>query len=64
MEFMVAGLCTDQIDFSADTKMAEMWKAVLFGDFVAYYLAMMYEIDPTPVEAIESLKAQLDSRHF
>ena len=58
-EFMVAGICTDQIEFSADDKMAEMWKAILFGDYVAYYLAMMYEIDPTPVEAIESLKMQM-----
>jgi glucose/mannose-6-phosphate isomerase len=58
-EFMVAGLCTDQIDFSAEEKMAEMWKAILFGDYVSYYLAMMYEIDPTPVEAIESLKIQM-----
>jgi len=58
-EFMVAGLCTDQIDFSAEEKIAEMWKAILFGDYVSYYLAMMYEIDPTPVEAIESLKTQM-----
>ena len=58
-EFMVAGLCTDQIDFSEEEKMAEMWKAILFGDYVSYYLAMMYEIDPTPVEAIESLKTQM-----
>jgi len=58
-EFMVAGLCTDQIDFSADEKIAEMWKAILFGDYVSYYLAMMYEIDPTPVEAIESLKTKM-----
>ncbi len=58
-EFMLAGLCTDQINFSADEKLAEMWKAILFGDYVSYYLAMLYEIDPTPVDAIESLKTQL-----
>ena len=58
-EFIVAGLCTDQIDFSAEEKMAEMWKAIIFGDYVSYYLAMKYEIDPTPVEAIESLKMQM-----
>lgn len=58
-EFMIAGLCTDQIDFSADEKMAEMWKAIIFGDYVSYYLAMIYKIDPTPVEAIESLKTQM-----
>lgn len=58
-EFMVAGLCNDKIDFSADEKLTEIWKAILFGDYVSFYLAMMYEIDPTPVDAIESLKTQM-----
>ncbi|MCD6577735.1 MAG: bifunctional phosphoglucose/phosphomannose isomerase [Anaerolineaceae bacterium] len=58
-EFAAAGLSAEQIDFSADDRLAEMWKAILFGDYVSYYLAMMYEIDPTPVEAIESLKKQM-----
>ena len=59
-EFMVAGLCTDQIDFTAPEPLSEMWNAILFGDYVSYYLAMMYEIDPTPVDAIESLKEQME----
>ena len=58
-EFTVAGLCTDKIDFSADEKLTEIWKAILFGDYVSFYLAMMYDIDPTPVDAIESLKRQM-----
>jgi glucose/mannose-6-phosphate isomerase len=59
-EFMVAGLCTDRLDFSANDRLIEMWNAILFGDFVAYYLAMMYEVDPTPIESIESLKMQMN----
>lgn len=59
-EFMVAGLCTDKIDFSAPDKMTEIWNAILFGDYVSYYLAMMYEIDPTPVDVVESLKEQME----
>jgi glucose/mannose-6-phosphate isomerase len=59
-EFMVAGLCTDQIDFSAPDTLSEIWNAILFGDYVSYYLAMMYKIDPTPVDAIESLKEQME----
>jgi glucose/mannose-6-phosphate isomerase len=58
-EFMVAGLCTDRLDFSADNRLIEIWNAILFGDFVAYYLAMMYEVDPTPIDSIESLKMQM-----
>jgi glucose/mannose-6-phosphate isomerase len=58
-EFMVAGICTDKISFSAENRLTEMWKAIIFGDYLAYYLAMLYEMDPTPVDAIESLKVQM-----
>jgi glucose/mannose-6-phosphate isomerase len=32
---------------------------LLFGDYMAYYLAMAYGMDPTPVEALENLKAAM-----
>jgi glucose/mannose-6-phosphate isomerase len=32
---------------------------VLFGDYVSYYLAILYKIDPTPVKVIDYLKGQL-----
>jgi len=32
---------------------------VLFGDYVSYYLAILYKIDPSPVKAIDYLKEQL-----
>jgi len=31
------------------------------GDYLAYYLAMAYGVDPTPVMAIEDLKARLSA---
>jgi glucose/mannose-6-phosphate isomerase len=37
-----------------------MMSLVLFGDYVSYYLAMLYKIDPTPVKSIAYLKEQLD----
>jgi len=39
--------------------LAQMMSLVLFGDYVSYYLAMLYRIDPTPVESIAYLKEQL-----
>jgi hypothetical protein len=36
-----------------------MWLALLFGDLISYYLAILLDIDPTPVEAIEMFKNQL-----
>jgi glucose/mannose-6-phosphate isomerase len=32
---------------------------VLFGDYVSYYLAILYRIDPSPVEVINYLKDKL-----
>ena len=39
--------------------MGQLMMAVLFGDFVSYYLAMLYGVDPTPVDAIVRLKTSL-----
>jgi glucose/mannose-6-phosphate isomerase len=30
-----------------------------FGDYVSYYLALAYGVDPTPVEALNRLKRKL-----
>jgi glucose/mannose-6-phosphate isomerase len=56
---MVEGINTDVIEAAGDTRMAQQWSALHFGDYTAYYLAMAYGIDPTPVEAIEDLKRRL-----
>jgi glucose/mannose-6-phosphate isomerase len=56
---MVEGFNTDVIEAAGETSMAQQWSALHFGDYVAYYLAMAYEVDPTPVEAIEDLKRRL-----
>jgi glucose/mannose-6-phosphate isomerase len=57
--FMLEGLTTDYVDASGDTPLAQMWTALHFGDYVTYYLAMAYGINPTPVDAIQSLKAEM-----
>jgi glucose/mannose-6-phosphate isomerase len=36
-----------------------MMSLVFLGDWVSYYLAILYEIDPTPVKAIDYLKKRL-----
>jgi glucose/mannose-6-phosphate isomerase len=36
-----------------------MWTSLHFGDHLAYYLAMAYGMDPTPVEALQTFKAAL-----
>lgn len=54
--FMLEGMNTDYIDARGDTSLAHMWTLILFGDYMAYYLAMGYGVDPTPVQALVELK--------
>jgi glucose/mannose-6-phosphate isomerase len=56
---MIEGLNTDTIEARGDTPMAQQWTCLHYGDYVAYYLGMAYEVDPTPVEAIEGFKKAL-----
>ena len=57
--YMLEGLNVDGYKAKGDTVIAHIWTALHFGDYVAYYLAMAYGVDPTPVTALESLKAAL-----
>jgi glucose/mannose-6-phosphate isomerase len=59
--FMLEGFGTDIIDAQGETRLAQQWTCLHFGDYLSYYLAMAYGIDPTPVQAIETLKEQLKS---
>ncbi len=57
--FMQAGLNTDRFVAPGETALAQQWTALHFGDYVAYYLALAYGVDPTPVESIQAFKALL-----
>ena len=57
--FMLEGISTDLIQAKGDSRLAQMWTLIQFGDYTAYYLAMAYDVDPTPVAAIENLKREL-----
>lgn len=56
---MVEGFNTDEIDAEGDTRLAQQWTCLHYGDYVAYYLAMAYGVDPTPVPVMEGLKQTL-----
>ena len=57
--YMLEGLNADGYKAKGDSPIAHIWTALHFGDYVAYYLAMAYGVDPTPVDALVSLKAAL-----
>ncbi len=54
--FMLEGMNTDFIDARGNTPLAHLWTSILFGDYMAYYLAMGYGVDPTPVHALAEFK--------
>lgn len=54
--FMLEGMNTDVVDGRGDNPIAHMWTLILFGDYMAYYLAMAYGVDPTPVDALVHFK--------
>ena len=54
--FMLEGLNTDFIESRGNTPLAHMWTTILFGDYMAYYLAMAYGVDPTPIPALVEFK--------
>ena len=41
--------------------MARLYSALYFGDFVSYYIALLGEVDPTPIRSIDRLKKSLAS---
>lgn len=57
--FMLEGLNTDIIEARGDSPLAHIWTVLHFGDYTAYYLAMAYGVDPSPVAAIENLKREM-----
>lgn len=60
--YMLEGVNTDFVEAKGDTPLTQQWTALHLGDYVAYYLAMLYEIDPTPIPALEGFKKQLADR--
>jgi len=54
--FMLEGMNTDVADARGETPLAHMWTLILFGDYMSYYLAMAYGVDPTPIQALVAFK--------
>jgi glucose/mannose-6-phosphate isomerase len=50
------------VEAAGRTPMAQMMSLITFGDYVSYYLALLYQQDPTPVDVISYLKGELAKR--
>ncbi|MBT3362315.1 MAG: bifunctional phosphoglucose/phosphomannose isomerase [Chloroflexi bacterium] len=54
-----AGVGYEVIDGQGDSILAQAMSLILLGDWVTYYLAILYGADPSPVKVISTLKDQL-----
>jgi len=59
MSFMLEGQNTAFVKAQGESPLAQMWTALHFGDYISYYLAMAYEVDPTPVPMLVDLKEKM-----
>lgn len=57
--YMMAGCNTDFIRAWGVSPLAQMTSLVLLGDFIGYYLALLYGAEPTRVHAVAEFKAAL-----
>ncbi|HRY52668.1 MAG TPA: bifunctional phosphoglucose/phosphomannose isomerase [Candidatus Portnoybacteria bacterium] len=53
------GLPADFIDIAGQNPLEKIFWALVYGNWLSYYLALMYGIDPTPVAMVEELKKKL-----
>jgi len=53
-----------EIGIKGNNLLTRLFSSTYLGLWVAFYLAMEYEIDPTPVETIEWFKKELKEDHF
>lgn len=57
--FMLEGLNTDAVDARGESVIAHLWTLIIFGDYMAYYLAMAYGANPSEEEAFVNFKRSL-----
>ncbi len=58
---MEKGVDAEIIEMEGNSVFEKIFKTVLLGDFMSYYLALAYNQDPTPVDMVEKIKEILAS---
>ncbi len=62
MTFMLEGQNTDFYKANGKSALAQMWTTIHFGDYVSYYLAMAYGVDPSPVPMLVEFKNKMKDK--
>jgi glucose/mannose-6-phosphate isomerase len=55
-----AGVAYEFVDGEGKSALSQMMSLVMMGDFTSYYLAILYNVDPSPVKVISYLKERLE----
>ena len=58
-DYEALGVATELVTARGDSRLARLFSLVHLGDYVSCYLAVLYGVDPTPVDAIQAFKADL-----
>jgi glucose/mannose-6-phosphate isomerase len=58
-ELEARGVAVEHARASGESALARLFSLVQLGDYVSFYLALLYGVDPTPVQAIQDFKAKL-----
>ena len=58
-DYEALGVSTELVAARGASRLARLFSLVQLGDYVSCYLALLYGVDPTPVDAIQALKASL-----
>jgi glucose/mannose-6-phosphate isomerase len=57
-----SGIAVETLDVPGPAVLAQMLWAITFGDFTSYYLGLLHGVEPSPVGALDWLKAYMASR--
>jgi glucose/mannose-6-phosphate isomerase len=58
--FLVEGFNTDYYRAKGSNLLENVWTSIQFGDFISYYLAIAYKVDPTPVPGVAEINSILN----
>ncbi len=56
------GVPVIDVESKGDSPLTRMFSLIQLGDFLSYYLAVLNDVDPTPVKVIETLKNMLSGK--
>lgn len=53
------GFIVEELVAQGSTKLEQIFYVLVFGSYVSYYLALLYDIDPTPIPTVDLFKKKL-----